>query len=76
MKLKFGKYFFIILFFLYLFFVYDTGFHGPDEPIYLAYTASIVEDGDLNAINNFYRDGKFVSKTYNKKTVFLKILLT
>ncbi len=65
MKLKFGKYFFIILFFLYLFLVYDTGFHGPDEPIYLAYTASIVEDGDLNAINNFYRDGKFVSKTYN-----------
>ena len=62
-----------IFFFLYLFFVYDTDFHGPDEPIYCAYTASIVEDGDLNAVNHlnqkypyYLPDGKVgVSKTYN-----------
>lgn len=61
------------LFFIYLFVVYDTKFYGPDEPIYFAYTASIVEDGDLNAINHldphnsyYFPSGrKAVSKTYN-----------
>ena len=59
--------------FLYLFLIFDTRFHGPDEPIYFAYTASIVEDGDLNAVNHldpsypyFLPDGKIgVSQTYN-----------
>jgi hypothetical protein len=52
--------------FIYMFLIYDTGFHGPDEPIYFAYTASLVEDGDLNAVNQLYQGGaKFVSQTYN-----------
>jgi len=62
-----------LLFILYLFVVYDTNFHGPDEPIYFAYTASVVEDGDLNAINHlddhypyYFPSGKVgISKTYN-----------
>lgn len=54
------------LVFIYLFLVYDVNFRGPDEPVYFAYTASIVKDGDLNIINQFYNDyGQYVSKTYN-----------
>lgn len=62
------KYFILLLFVLYLFAVYDINFHGPDEPIYFAYTASIVEDGDLNTVNQvnqFSQFGRFISKTYN-----------
>jgi hypothetical protein len=62
-----------LLFFLYLFVVYDVNFRGPDEPIYFAYTASVVEDGDLNVVNNISRDSNdyfpsgqlLVSKNYN-----------
>ena len=55
-----------IVFFLYLFVVYDIDFRGPDEPIYFAYTASVVEDGDLNVVNQDYRSRQFaVSETYN-----------
>ena len=65
--------FIAIFFFLYLFFVYDANFRGPDNPIYYAYTASVVEDGDLNAVNHldqnypyFLPSGKIgVSSTYN-----------
>ena len=61
------------LFLLYLFLVFDTDFHGPDQPIYFAYTASVIEDGDLNAVNHldetysyYLPSGKIgVSKTYN-----------
>ncbi len=48
---------YVILFsflFLYLFAVYDIKYQGPDSPIYFAYTASVVNDGDLNAVNNIY----------------------
>lgn len=62
--MKHKKILYLILF-LYFFITFDINFHGPDEPIYFAYTASVVEDGDLNAINQFYRPSKFVSKTYN-----------
>ncbi len=31
--------------------VCGTAFVGPDQPIYFAYTASFVEDGDLNVVN-------------------------
>jgi tetratricopeptide (TPR) repeat protein len=62
----------IIIFFslafilLYSFLVFDINFHGPDEPVYFAYTKSIVEDGDLNLINQVYSDfGQIVTKTYN-----------
>jgi hypothetical protein len=62
-----------LLFFIYLFVIYNTSFSGPDKPIYFAYTASIVEDGDLNAVNHLgnsypYRlaSGKIgISETYN-----------
>ena len=53
--------------FLYLFLIYDSNFHGADEPVYYSYTASVVEDGDLNIIDqaspNF--DTFLVTKTYN-----------
>ncbi len=74
MKRKYIAYFIFVTFFLYLFVVYDVNFHGPDEPIYFAYTASVVEDGDLNVANqidfkhypHYLASGKFgVSKTYN-----------
>ena len=58
-------YFFLYIFFLYLFLVYNANFIGPDHPIYYAYTRSIVEDGDLNVVNQFYRGEKVVTKTYN-----------
>lgn len=62
-----------LLLFLYFFLVFETTFHGPDEPIYHAYTASVIEDGDLNAVNRIYRNQDFyfpsgvmgISKTYN-----------
>jgi tetratricopeptide (TPR) repeat protein len=56
-----------LLIFLYFFAVYDINFHGADEPIYFAYTASVVEDGDLNVVNQSYpQSGQFnVSQTYN-----------
>jgi len=61
------------LFFVGLFLVYDVNFHGADEPIYFAYTASLVDDGDLNAVNHldehypyYLPSGKIgVSRTYN-----------
>ncbi|MDP2927996.1 MAG: glycosyltransferase family 39 protein [Candidatus Omnitrophota bacterium] len=74
MKRKYIAYFIFVTFFLYLFVVYDVNFHGPDEPIYFAYTASVVEDSDLNVANqidlkhypHYLTSGKFgVSKTYN-----------
>jgi len=63
----------LVIVFFYLFLIYEPGFRGPDEPIYFAYTASIVEDGDLNVVNNidphnayYFPLGKInVSKTYN-----------
>ena len=65
MKSRYILMFFCI--FVYLFLVYDTGFHGPDEPIYFAYTASVVGDGDLNVLNQAYPISypPVVSKTYN-----------
>jgi hypothetical protein len=62
-----------LLFFLYAFTVYKINFNGPDDPIYLAYTASIVDDGDFNVVNNiglhdhyYFPAGKIhVSETYN-----------
>ena len=62
--MKYKKILYLILF-LYFFIIFDINFHGPDEPIYFAYTASVVEDGDLNAINQFNKPGEFISKTYN-----------
>jgi tetratricopeptide (TPR) repeat protein len=64
-KSKTFKYFIVLLFFLFLFVSYDINFHGPDEPTYFSYTASIIEKGDLNIVNQFYRSGKYISKTYN-----------
>ena len=66
--------FLLFLTFLSLFLVFDTKFHGPDQPIYYAYTASLVEDGDLNVVNQlnpkqdkyYFPFGRLgVSKTYN-----------
>jgi len=60
--------------FLYLFIIYDANFRGPDQPIYFTYTASVVDDGDLNVVNQvdfkhypqYLTSGKIgVSKTYN-----------
>ena len=69
------KLIFIVTFlsFLVFFSIYNVKFVGPDHPIYLAYTASIVEDGDLNAVNHlneyypyYLPGGKIgVSNTYN-----------
>lgn len=64
-------FFLVFLFFLVLFSRSD--FIGPDEPIYYAYTESIVEDFDLNVVNNIARpQGYFfpnnemwLSKTFN-----------
>ncbi|MBP7088401.1 MAG: tetratricopeptide repeat protein, partial [Candidatus Omnitrophica bacterium] len=67
MKLQITVFSIFLLFFIYFFVVYDTGFHGPDEPVYLSYTSSVAEDGDLNIINQDY--GKvnrlIISHTYN-----------
>ena len=40
-----------ILVLIYLFIISNTYFRGPDEPIYLNYTASVVDDSDLNIVN-------------------------
>jgi len=66
-------YFCFLFFLIYAFFIFQTNFHGPDEPIYYAYTESIIEDGDFNVVNNIDRDSHLyfpsgvaeVSKTYN-----------
>ena len=72
MKTK-AVFFIFFIFFIYLFLVFSSKFKGPDEPIYYAYTASVVEDGDLNAVNHldsnypyYLPDGKIgISSTYN-----------
>ncbi len=67
-KNKILRYAALLIFFLYLFFVYNPNFHGTDKPIYFAYTKSVVEDGDLNVINQYYSNfmGRFnVTGTYN-----------
>lgn len=33
------------------FLCFDADFRGPDEPVYLAYTASMVSDGDFNVLD-------------------------
>ncbi|MDD5254687.1 MAG: hypothetical protein PHR11_01370 [Candidatus Omnitrophica bacterium] len=48
----------LLVSFFYCFLVYESNFHGPDEPIYFSYIASIVEDGDLNVANQMYRSGE------------------
>lgn len=73
MKARFVAYLCFLLLFIYFFLVFETDFHGPDAPIYYAYTASMIEEGDLNVINNIDRRyalyfplGEMrVSKTYN-----------
>ena len=67
MKSKYITSSIIVFLFLYLFLIFDVNFHGPDEPIYYAYTASIIEDGDLNIINQIDRSqyAFVVSETYN-----------
>lgn len=68
MKIKLKQIYFIIALALlfYFFLVFDVNFSGPDEPVYFAYTQSLVEDGDLNIANQFYNDyGQYVSPTYN-----------
>ncbi|GEM_PF-2881932 len=58
---------FLCGFFVFLLFICDTGFPGPDEPIYFASPANAVEDGDLNIVNQLYAPGTsfLVSKTLN-----------
>jgi len=73
MKGKLFIFFVFTLFFLYCFAVFETDFHGPDDPIYFAYTTSIVEEGDLNVVNNIVLSDDYyfpskkinVTKTYN-----------
>lgn len=73
MRTRFFTFFCFLLFFIYLFIVFETDFRGPDEPIYYAYTESVIEDGDLNVVNNIDSNHRYyfpsgvigVSKTYN-----------
>ena len=52
--------------FIYFFLVFDINFFGPDEPVYFAYTESLVKDGDLNLVNQVYNDyGRFITATGN-----------
>ncbi len=52
--------------FLWFFAIYNFNFRGPDEPIYFAYTASLVQDGDLNVVNHLWPTQQIeVSSTYN-----------
>lgn len=44
-----------LIVFLFLFLFSRTDFIGPDQPVYYAYTQSLVEDGDLNVVNNIER---------------------
>jgi hypothetical protein len=57
----------LIIFAILCFLVFDTEFHGCDEPIYFAYTESIIENHDLNVVDQVYEKGASfdVSKTYN-----------
>jgi len=66
-KKRIVAYVILLVFFTYCFFVYESNFHGPDEPIYFSYIASIMEDGDLNVANQMYTPGErfLVSPTYN-----------
>ena len=72
-KTRVFTYFCFFFLFIYFFLVFQTNFSGPDEPIYYAYTESLVEDGDLNVVNNldsnsdYYSSSRVieVSKTYN-----------
>ncbi|OGX23761.1 MAG: hypothetical protein A2Y03_04820 [Omnitrophica WOR_2 bacterium GWF2_38_59] len=72
MKERLYIFFSFLFLFIYFFLVFNTNFQGPDQPVYFAYTESVVEDGDLNVVNNigdsnyFFPSGiKNVSKTYN-----------
>ncbi|MBU0468345.1 MAG: glycosyltransferase family 39 protein [Candidatus Omnitrophica bacterium] len=73
MKGRISIFFFFFILLIAFFLIFKTDFNGPDQPIYYAYTESIVEDGDLNVINNinfnheyyFPEDIKSVTKTYN-----------
>ncbi|MCF7916180.1 MAG: hypothetical protein K9L61_00190 [Candidatus Omnitrophica bacterium] len=74
MKVKIIICFCFFLLLIYFFAVFKTNFSGPDQPIYYAYTESVVEDSDLNVVNNmhFNHDDDYrppesmrVSKTYN-----------
>ena len=69
-----GKSAIFFVLFICFFVVFVTDFHGPDEPVYFAYTASIVDDGDLNIVNNIGSENAYyylptgelgVSETYN-----------
>jgi tetratricopeptide (TPR) repeat protein len=68
MKIKLKHAYFItaLILLFYFFLAFDINFCGPDEPVYFAYTKSLVDDGDLNIVNQVYNDyGQFVSPTYN-----------
>lgn len=56
-----------LILFVYCFIVFDAHFHGADEPIYYQYTASIVDDGDLNIANQMFNPGEkyYVSGTFD-----------
>jgi len=65
---------FVAVILSYSFIIFDVEFQGPDQPIYYAYTESIVKDHDLNVINQldlkyhpcFFPLGEItVSPTYN-----------
>lgn len=67
-------YIFIFICFAYFFLIFELSFHGPDEPVYFAYTESLIADKDLNIVNQidykqhpyYLPSGKFgISKTYN-----------
>mgnify|MGYP000294836223 CR=1 FL=1 len=64
---RIAAYFMLAAFLVYCFFVFESNFHGPDEPVYFSYIASIVEDGDFNVANQMYAQGErfAVSPTYN-----------
>ncbi|HNQ49888.1 MAG TPA: glycosyltransferase family 39 protein [Candidatus Omnitrophota bacterium] len=53
--------------FIVLFLTFAVSFRGPDEPIYYAFTASIVDDGDLNVVDQLHSEpGPFeVTSTYH-----------
>ncbi|MBD3264681.1 MAG: tetratricopeptide repeat protein, partial [Candidatus Omnitrophica bacterium] len=67
MKSKVLKVTGLFLLVFYVFIVFEVDFRGADEPIYYAYTQSLVEDGDLNVVNQDYQKSYqvTVSQTYN-----------
>jgi len=73
MKMRVINYIVACLIFLYFFVIFDVSFNGPENLVYLAYTTSIVEDGDLNAVKYVGSSYPYylpshklgVSKTYN-----------